>query len=187
VTARRQLLTALLTACLGVAAALLVACGRSGTGLIPASAAGPLQRDFEAVREAAETGDGSCTNTEAALRKTEEDFGTLPATVDGGLRSNLRQGISNLRVRAHELCVQPLAQTTATTTTPTTTTTATTPTTTTQTTTTSTTTTPTTPTETPSSGTGGGTAAPGPGENPSGSGGGGGGTGAGEEEGEGGK
>jgi hypothetical protein len=175
---RPRLLPVLLAAALGVGSALLVACGGTGKGLIPVSAAGPLQSDFEAVRQAAEAGNGSCTDTEAALRKTEEDFSSLPSSVDAGLRSNLRQGISNLRVRAHELCLQPLVQTTSTATTPTTTTTTTptTTTTTTPTTTTPTTTTPTTPTTT---GSGGGTAAPGSGENPSGSGGG---TGAGEEE-----
>jgi hypothetical protein len=144
-------------ACLaGAAAALIVSCGSSGQGLIPASAAGPLKRDFEAVQQTAESANGDCTATEAALLKTAEDFAALPSSVDSGLRSNLRQGIANLRVRAHEMCAQPNAQTTTTATTTTsapTTTTSTTPTTPTQT--TSTTTTPTTTSP------GGGTPAPG--------------------------
>jgi uncharacterized membrane protein YgcG len=175
------LLRILLAGLLGVAAALLVSCGSSGKGLIPVSDAGPLQGDFEAVAQEAQSGDGNCTGTDAALTKTELDFGALPATIDAGLRNTLRQGIANLRARALVLCAQPLAQSTATTTTAkTTTTTATTPTTTTPTVTqtTTTTTTPTTTTTTPTTTSpGGGTPAPGVGESAPGAGGG---TGAGE-------
>ncbi len=150
---------ALLAAALGLATAFLIACGSSGKGLIPTANAGPLQADFEAVSQAAQTGNGSCTATEAAIAKTEEDFGALPAGIDTGLRNTLRQGISNLRTRALALCTQPLAgvstaTTTKTSTTDTQTTTA--PTTPTQTTTVPTT--PTGPTET--TGTGGGSEAP---------------------------
>jgi hypothetical protein len=142
----------------GLGVALLVSCGSSGQGLIPASAAGPLRSDFEAVQQSAEAADGDCTTTEAALLKTEEDFKALPGSLDSGLRSTLSQGISNLRVRAHEMCAQPSAHTT--TTTPATTTSTTPPTTTTTppSTSTSTTTSTTPPTST---GRGGGTAAPG--------------------------
>jgi hypothetical protein len=109
-----MMLRVALAALAGLAAALLVSCGGTNKALIPTAHAGPLLSDFEAVRNAAENADGNCSATEAALRKTEEDFGTLPATVDAGLRNNLHQGIDNLRVRAHELCVQPLAQSTGT-------------------------------------------------------------------------
>jgi hypothetical protein len=153
---------------LGAAAALLVACGSSGKGLIPAAAGGPLQSDIEAVEHAAEAGNGNCSGTEAALLKTDQDYAALPSTLDNGLRSNIRQGIENLRKVAKEACAQPLVQTT-TTTTPKTTSTATTPTTTTP-----TTTTPTTPSEETTSpteeeagaggGPGGGTPAPGEGQ-----------------------
>jgi hypothetical protein len=159
--ARLRLIIRLLVAgALGVAAAILVSCGSSSGKLIPAANAGPLQSDFEAVAQAAESGNGSCTNTEAAILKTEQDFAALPSTVDSGLRNTLRQGISNLRKHALELCKQPLAQTN---TTPpkTTTSTKTTPTTPTTPQTTSTqTTTPTTPTTPTTSGPGGGTPAP---------------------------
>lgn len=115
---RRRRLTAFLRlACaglLGLAAALLVSCGGSGKGLIPTGDAGPLQSDFEAVARAAENGDGSCTETAEAIRKTEHDFAALPLSVDAGLRSTLERGISNLRSRALSLCAQPLAQTTTT-------------------------------------------------------------------------
>ena len=144
-----------LVAALGVLAALLIACSGSGKGLIPTGDAGPLQSDFEAVAQAAENGDGSCSSTESALLKTNQDFAALPASIDTGLHNTLRQGIENLRTRALALCAQPLPQ--ATETTPTTTsTTTTTPTTETQ-----TTSTQTTPTTTTPSGPGGGTPAPG--------------------------
>lgn len=163
----RRILRLTLAALAGVAAALLVSCGGSGKALIPTAHAGPLLTDFEAVRNAAENANGDCTATEAALRKTEEDFRALPATVDSGLRNTLHLGISNLRVRAHELCSQPSFQSTGTTaTTEKTTTTSTTPTTSTPTETQSTPTTET-PKETPETPSpGGGTPAPGVGETP---------------------
>jgi cytoskeletal protein RodZ len=182
----RVALRILLTGLLGVAAALLVACGSSGKGLIPTANAGPLQSDFEAVAQAAESGEGSCTATEAAIAKTESDFAALPSSVDKGLRKTLTLGIANLRRRALALCAQPLPQSTSTTTTPTTTTsTQTTPTT------TPTETTPTTPTiSTPTTPTattpGGGTPAPGSESEPGAASGPGGGTGIGGESGAGG-
>jgi hypothetical protein len=147
---------------LGVAVAIvLVSCG-SGKGLIPIANAGPLQRDFEVVAQAAQSGGGDCAATTAAINKTEQDFAALPATIDAGLRRRLSEGISNLRERALALCAQPSAQT-ATTTTPRTTTATTTKTQTTPapttTTTTSAPTTPTTPITPPNNG--GGTVAPG--------------------------
>jgi hypothetical protein len=152
------LLRILLTASLGVLAALLISCSSSGKGLIPIGDAGPLQSDFEAVARAAENGDGSCTQTESALLKTDQDLAALPTSVDSGLRSTLRQGIENLRSRSLALCAQPLPQATVTTTTPKTTSTTTTPPTETES--TETQTTPTPETEGPS-GPGGGTQAPG--------------------------
>lgn len=99
-----------LAALLGAAAAVLVACGSSGRGLIPEANAGPLQSDFEAVAQAAQAGNGDCTATTEAINKTEQDFAALPATVDQALRSRLSKGIENLRERALALCAQPLAQ-----------------------------------------------------------------------------
>jgi cytoskeletal protein RodZ len=183
-----RLIRLLLAGLLGVFATLLVACGSSGKGLIPAANAGPLQSDFEAVAQAAQSGEGSCTATEAAIAKTETDFAALPATVDSGLHKTLSLGIANLRRRALALCAQPLPQTTSTTKTSTTPTTATstqttpTPTTTTH---TETSPTPTTPTPTTPTATtpGGGTPAPGSGSEPGVSNGPGGGTGIGGESG----
>ncbi len=159
---------------LGLAVAVaLAACGSSGKGLIPSANAGPLVGDFETVLQAAQSGGGNCSATEAALAKTEEDFRALPSSVDHGLRANLRQGIANLHDRAHELCSQPAGSgtnTTATTKTTTkTTTTDTTPTTTTTAPPKTTTTPPSTTTTPPSSG--GGTPAPGESQGPTGAGG----------------
>ena len=109
-----RLLTAAL---LGVGAAVLISCGSSGKGLIPLADAGPLQDDFQAVLQAAQEGDGSCTATEAAIRKTQHDLQALPFSVDDGLRGRLAEGVANLSVRARELCAEPLAQTTTTSTT----------------------------------------------------------------------
>jgi cytoskeletal protein RodZ len=184
-------LRVLLAGLLGVSAALLVACGSSGKGLIPSANAGPLQSDFEAVAQAAQSGEGNCTATEAAIEKTESDFAALPATVDSGLHKTLSLGIANLRHRALALCAQQFPQTTSTSTTktsttPTTTSTQTTPTTTsTPTETTATSTTPTTSTPTATT-PGGGTPAPGSESAPGASSGPGGGTGIGGESGSGG-
>ncbi len=138
----RTLIRLSCAALLGIAAGVLVSCGSSGVGLIPSASAGPLKRDFEAVAQAASSGNGSCAATESALGKTEQDFLALPATIDRGLRKRLEEGIENLHKRALAMCIQP--GTTATSPTSTST----------QTTTTSTTTTPpsteTTPTTTPS-------------------------------------
>ena len=178
----------LLAGLLGVSAALLVACGSSGKGLIPSANAGPLQSDFEAVAQAAQSGEGNCTATEAAIEKTESDFAALPATVDSGLHKTLSLGIANLRHRALALCAQQFPQTTSTSTTKTSTTpttatsTQTTPTTTT-TTHTETSPTPTTPTPTTPTATTPGGGTPAPGSGPGVSNGPGGGTGIGGESG----
>jgi hypothetical protein len=157
-----------LAALLGLAAALLVGCSGSTAKLIPVAQAGPLQTDFETVAQAAEAGNGSCSATEAAITKTEQNFTALPSSVDTGLRNTLRNGIENLRAHALALCAQPLLSATTTTAktaptiviAPSETQTTTTPTTTTSTTPLTPTTTPTTPANTPE----GGTPAPGAGE-----------------------
>ncbi len=102
----RALLHAAGAGALGVAAALLVACGSSSKGLIPTANAGPLQSDFELVAQAAQSGNGNCTATEIALVKTIRDLNQLPASVDAGLRRTLNQGVENLRTRALALCSQ---------------------------------------------------------------------------------
>jgi hypothetical protein len=111
----RMLIRVVVVALLGAVAALLVSCGSSGTGLIPAANAGPLQEDFEAVQRAAEAGDGNCATTESALGKTQQDFLQLPTTVDRGLHASLEKGIANLRKVALEMCVEPTSTATTST------------------------------------------------------------------------
>jgi len=110
-----------------LAAASISGCGSSGSGLIPAGNAGPLQRDFQRVAEVAMEGNGDCVPTEEAIEATERDFRRLPSSVDAGLRERLSEGIANLRRRAMEACKQPsgtaTTSMTTTTTTPKTTTT----------------------------------------------------------------
>jgi hypothetical protein len=98
---------------LGVAAVVLASCGSSGSGgLIPSASAGPLKEDFEAVAQAAKTGDGDCTATQEAIVKTEQDYLALPSSLDPGLRETLGKGIANLSSRARSLCTQPLSSST---------------------------------------------------------------------------
>ncbi|HXP99547.1 MAG TPA: hypothetical protein VN845_05730, partial [Solirubrobacteraceae bacterium] len=118
----RTLIRLTVVALLGAATALLVSCGSTGKGLIPATKAGPLQEDFEAVAQAASAGNGDCTATEKALGKTEQDFLALPVTVDAGLHKLLEEGIENLRKRALSMCIQPTGGATGTTSTTTSTT-----------------------------------------------------------------
>ena len=103
---------------LGVAAALLVACGATSNELIPLANAGPLTSDVEAIEQAAKSGDGDCLATETAIAKAEHDYAGLPSTLDAGLRNTLHQGIANLRTRALALCAQPLESTSTTKTSP---------------------------------------------------------------------
>jgi hypothetical protein len=110
----RSLLRLIPAGLLGAGAAVLVSCGSSGKGLIPVQYAGPLQGDFQAVLQAAQEGDGSCTATEAQIRKTEHDLQALPSSVDGGLRVRLAEGVAKLSARAHVLCAQPLSPATTT-------------------------------------------------------------------------
>lgn len=121
----RQMVRALLALALGVLCALLVSCGGSGKGLIPAADAGPLRGDFEAISQAAKVGNGSCSATTKDIEKAQKDFESLPSSVDQGLRTRLSEGLANLRIRALEECEQPQApattQTTQTTDTTTTT------------------------------------------------------------------
>ncbi len=186
---RAQIVRLALAGVLGVAAALLVACAGSSDKLIPVADSGPLQADFETVASDAESADGNCSATAAALTKTQQDFDALPASLDAGLRDTLRQGIANLRARALALCAQPLPQTTPTSTTskPSTSTSTTTSTTATTPATTPTATTPTssTPSTTPTNTTPVGGTPAGPSEASPGTGGAQGGTGAGESSGEG--
>ena len=84
----------ILAAVLGLATALLVACGGSGRGLIPSGNAGPLKSDFDNVASAVSSGD--CAGTRSALSQARSDLDGLPSTVDPRLRRKLAQGLRNL-------------------------------------------------------------------------------------------
>jgi hypothetical protein len=137
---------------LGIAAALLVACGSSNQKLLPAVSADRVKNHLAEVRQALDQQD--CQKAEAGVQALYSDLGRIPPTVDRGLRTRLREGVDKLNQRVPTDCRQP---TTTTDTVPTTTapaqTTDTTPTDTTTTTTPTDTTTTTTPTDTsPSNG-----------------------------------
>ena len=130
-------------ALLGVAAALLVACG-DRSGLLSGDQAGSLQDALAAAQSAC--ADGQEPRAELAAQRFAERVEALPpGSVDRRLIANLREGAATLASLVPQTCTS----TTDTTTTPTTVTTTTTPTTTTTTPTepTTPTTPPTTPTE----------------------------------------
>jgi len=159
----RSVMKALPLAALGVAAALLVACG-DGNGLLSGSQAGNLQDALAAVQSACDGGDSG--HAAIAARSFADRVDALPpGQVDRRLIRNLQDGASTLETLVARTCTR-----TATTTTTPTVTTTTAPTTTTTTTTaptTTTTTAPTTPTTPPPTTTpttpdaGGGATAPG--------------------------
>jgi hypothetical protein len=111
----RKLSRALVAGLLGAGAALLVSCSGSGKGLIPPANAGPLKDDFEAIAQAAQSGQGNCASTEAAIVKAEGDLAELPATVDRGLRARLHEGLTKLREDALGLCARTTTPSTTTT------------------------------------------------------------------------
>jgi hypothetical protein len=128
---------------LGVAAAVLIACGGSNKKLLPAVSADRLKNDLADVSQAIDQQD--CAAAAKAFTQFQADLQRVPATVDRRLRQRLNEGASRLSNRVPVDCKG--APRTTTTTVPTTTTT--TPATTTTTTPTTTTTTPTTTTTTP--------------------------------------
>jgi hypothetical protein len=161
----RSVLKVLPLAVLGLAAALLVACG-DRNGLLSSGQAGSLQDALAAVQSACAAGDSG--RASVAAQSFADRVNALPAgQVDRALVGDLQDGAATLSSLVTRTCTDTTTTTTTptvtTTTTPTTTaTTTTTPTTTTPTTTTAPTV-PTTPTTTPPDN-GGGT--PGAGDTP---------------------
>lgn len=143
---------------LGVATAVLVACGGANKKLLPAVSADRLKNDLADISSAVSQQD--CSAASRALNRFQSDLNRVPATVDVRLRERLNEGATRLAARVPIDCNQPTTSTTTvpttTTTTPTTTTTTTPTTTTTTPTTTTPTTTTTTPTTTPTTGNGSG-------------------------------
>jgi cell division septation protein DedD len=154
---------------LGVATAVLVACGGgSNKKLLPEVSADRLKNDLADIRQAIDQQD--CQAANQGVAAFERDLLRIPGSVDRRLRARLREGKDKLAQRVPIDCEQPTTSTTTvettTTTVPTDTSTTTTPTDTTTTPTTTTptdTTTTTTPTDTTTTGSGnGGTPPPTP-------------------------
>jgi hypothetical protein len=141
----RSALKALPLAVLGLAAALLVACG-DRNGLLSSGQAGSLQDALAAVQSACADGDSG--RAAVAAQSFADRVDALPADeVDRALIRDLQDGAATLESLVPSTCTGAVTTTTTpTVTTPTTPTTPTTTTTTTPTTTTQTTTSPTTPT-----------------------------------------
>jgi hypothetical protein len=139
---------------LGVATAVLIACGGSNKKLLPAVSADRLKNDLADISQAIDQQD--CSAAGQAFNQFQADLQRVPPAVDRRLRQRLQQGANRLSARVPVDCqaaptttttnTVPTTTTTTTTTAPTTPTTPTTPTDTT--TTTTTTPTPTTPTDT---------------------------------------
>lgn len=141
----RSVLKLLPLAALGLAAALLVACG-DRSGLLSGGQSGSLQDALAAVQAAC--ADGNPGRAAVAARSFSDRVGALPAgEVDRRLVADLEEGASTLETLVPQSCTA--AATTTTTPTDTTTTAPTTTSTTPTTTTTTAPTTPTTPTEPP--------------------------------------
>ena len=98
----RRPLPHLVALALGVGAALLVACGATTKGGIPAASAGELKSQIEDVRQAVEG--GRCDELEGQLRQVDDGVQALPATVDQRLRSSLRDAADRLRRQAVDEC-----------------------------------------------------------------------------------
>jgi septal ring-binding cell division protein DamX len=130
----------LLAAALGVACAMLVACGSDDKALIPRQDASVLKGEADRVDQAVANQD--CETATRVVAAAIARIGKLPASVDSDLRQNLEDGFTNLLRQAETKCQAATTETTDTTTTETT------PTETTDTTTTETTDTDTTDTET---------------------------------------
>jgi TolA-binding protein len=101
---------------LGVAAAVLAACGASTRGGVPAADASGLKRQLEGVR--VRVADGRCNELDQQLREVDTAIDTLPRSVDARLVKALRDGADRLQRTAVEDCnanrVQTQAQTTPT-------------------------------------------------------------------------
>jgi hypothetical protein len=102
---------ALATIAMLATAALLSSCG-GGSGLIPARNAATLQTDLNNISDYVVLKD--CPQTDDALAQAENDFASLPASVNAALRANLQQGLNALESAARRNCQTASASTSAT-------------------------------------------------------------------------
>jgi hypothetical protein len=105
----RRHLPHLLALALGVGAALLVACGGTTKGGIPAASAGELKSQIEDVQQAVDG--GRCDELDGQLRQVDEGIEALPATVDQRLRQSLADAGDRLRRAANSECADATTET----------------------------------------------------------------------------
>jgi hypothetical protein len=117
----RHLLPYLLALTLGVGAALLVACGSSTSGGVPAGDASVLKGQLEDVRQRVDA--GQCDGLSGQLRQVDSAIDGLPRSVDARLVTALRDGSTRLQRTAVTDCNANRVQTQTQTTPPETTTT----------------------------------------------------------------
>lgn len=94
--------------------AMLAACG-TGTGLIPATQAGALEKGFEEIATYAQ--EGRCTAAREAIETTQAGAEGLGSGVNAKLRATILRGIANLRKRALSECRERTTSSSTTTTT----------------------------------------------------------------------
>ncbi len=87
---------------LGIAAALLAACGSSTKGGIPQADASDIKSQLEDVRS--RVADGNCDELPGQLRQVSSAIDALPRSVDNRLVSALRDGADRLQGRAVQDC-----------------------------------------------------------------------------------
>jgi hypothetical protein len=102
-------LPTLLALVLGVAAALLVACGQDRSNLIPASEAEALKDRLAQVKSALDAGD--CTQISELVQQAKDEAARLPPSVDRRLRQRINEGIRSLETKAPEQCAAAQTQT----------------------------------------------------------------------------
>jgi hypothetical protein len=97
---------------LGIATALLVACGGSSKKLLPAVSADRLKNDLADIRHAIDQQD--CAKAGAGLTVLQRDLQRIPPTVDRRLRERLGEGADKLAQRVPIDCAQQPQTTTET-------------------------------------------------------------------------
>jgi serine/threonine-protein kinase len=90
----------LLSLALGAVAAVLVACGGSGNGLLPGTSAAAILANLDRVSEEAEQ--GNCETAADIAREIEDQIDALPQSVDPQLRVALQDGIDRVILLTQE-------------------------------------------------------------------------------------
>lgn len=99
----RRLLPVLLAVALGLAVAVLAACGDTN-GLIPSGDASQINSGLDNVSSAVQA--QHCTSATRAVQRVEQRIAALPASVDTTIRSGLSDKVAELGRRAAEECTR---------------------------------------------------------------------------------